>query len=818
MRSFSNKLTLFVSVILAVVLGTGVAVISAIMLRAGDVDLESASLDRTTFIYAVDPDTGDKVEYDRLYDDENRVWVSYDQIPKNMINAFVAIEDERFYKHHGFDIKRLIGAATTFMAKGNSSYGASTITQQLVKNISGDNDVKVTRKIREIYRAVRLEQKYSKEQILEYYLNTIFLSRQCNGVQAAAKRYFDKDVSELTLAETASIAGITQYPSKFDPISHPENNKEKQLLVLSKMLELKYINQEEYDEAVNEKLVFCEDDSYSNLAKTQMQFSDAVINEVSSDLQEKLGMTEQEALKMIYTSGLTINASVNPKIQSAIEEVYADDSNFPGGSEIMQSAMVVIDPKTGYIVGMSGGRDKSGGRMGLNRAMQTLRQPGSSIKPLSVYTPAVEYGIVKPSDRVVDEPLKIGSWQPKNSNNRFVGTTTIADAVTWSRNIPAIKTLQSLTVEKSYDFLVNRFHITSLVEKRESDGKTFSDKDFAPLALGGLTDGVSVVEMASAYSAIADGGVYRKPTTYIDVVDSTGKVLLEGKDKEQRIMMPDTAYTMTSMLQNVVTRGTGTGAALSKMPVAGKTGTTDDDKDRWFVGFTPYYTAAVWSGYDTPKPLSGISYNPSAAVWKKVMSKIHENLESKNFEKPDEDENVVKICKVSHKRATDLCALDIRGSQIEYEEFENSEPPEEKCTDHKEYFLCYESELRAKSGCKKRRVSALGVADENHTESDGYITNKYCTIFHGTKKTKENKEYKTAYKVCTESGLLATENCPSTRTVTKSGSKPSEKCDIHRSASSTSSPASTSTPHITATKPPAPRATSPIGELVPDDE
>ena len=245
MRSFSNKLTLFVSVILAVVLGTGVAVISAIMLRAGDVDLESASLDRTTFIYAVDPDTGDKVEYDRLYDDENRVWVSYNQIPKNMINAFVAIEDERFYKHHGFDIKRLIGAATTFMAKGNSSYGASTITQQLVKNISGDNDVKVTRKIREIYRAVRLEQKYSKEQILEYYLNTIFLSRQCNGVQAAAKRYFDKDVSELTLAETASIAGITQYPSKFDPISHPENNKEKQLLVLSKMLELKYINQEE---------------------------------------------------------------------------------------------------------------------------------------------------------------------------------------------------------------------------------------------------------------------------------------------------------------------------------------------------------------------------------------------------------------------------------------------------------------------------------------------------------------------------------------------------------------------------------------------
>lgn len=811
MRSISNKLTLIAAIALAVILGTGVAVVSAIILRAGDVDLESASLDRTTFIYAINPDTGEKIEYDRLYDDENRVWVSYDNIPKNMINAFVAIEDERFYKHHGFDMKRLLGAATTFLSKGNSSYGASTITQQLVKNISGDNDVRVTRKIREIYRAVRLEQKYSKKQILEYYLNTIFLSRQCNGVQAAAKRYFDKDVSELTLAETASIAGITQYPSKFDPISHPENNKEKQLLVLNKMLELEYISQQEYDKAVNEKLVFCKSDGYSNLAKTQMQFSDAVINEVSADLQEKLGITEQQALKMIYTSGLEINASVNPKIQNIIEEVYANDDNFPGGKDLMQSSIVVIDPKTGYIVGMSGGRDKSDGRMGLNRATQTLRQPGSSIKPLSVYTPALEYGIVRPYDTVVDEPLKIGSWQPKNANNRFTGSTTISDAVTWSRNIPAIKTLQSLTVDKSFDFLVNRFHITSLVEERVSGDMTFSDKSFAPLALGGLTDGVSVVEMAGAYSAIADGGIYRKPTTYIDVRDSNGKLILEGKGEDQRIMMPDTAYSMTSMLKNVVSHGTGTSAAISNMSAAGKTGTTDDDKDRWFVGFTPYYTAAVWSGYDTPKPLYGVSYNPSAAVWRKVMSKIHENLKYKDFEKPDDNEKIVKICKVSHKRATDLCALDIRGSQIEYKEFKYSDPPEEKCTDHKEYFLCYESELRAKSGCKKRRVSALGVADENHSEKDGYITDKYCNIFHAA------KEYKSTYDVCTESGLLATENCPSTRTVTKSGRKPSEKCDIH-THDTHETPQETDVPQNEPIKTPLPIVTVPPDEHLPENE
>ena len=757
------------AIIISLVFGGGIFTISQIILEADDIKLETGVLDQTTFIYATDPETEETVVYDSVYDEENRVWVEFDKIPKDMINAFVAIEDQRFYSHHGFDVKRLIGAMTTFVSKGNSSYGASTITQQLVKNISGDEEVNVKRKLREIYRAVKIEQTYSKDEIMEFYLNTIYLSNQCNGVEAAAQRYFGKHVSELSLAQMASIAGITQFPSKYDPIANPDENKEKQEVVLAKMLELNMISKDEYEKAVSEKLDFSNGKSADSLPPTNRYFSDAVINEVLEDLQEKAGYPKQIALKMLYTGGLKIYSSVNPRIQDIIEDVYSDDSNFPGGydGEMMQSSIVVLDPKSGNIAGMSGGRGNEG-RMTLNRATQTLRQPGSSIKPIAVYGPALEMGIINENSVVVDEPLKIGDWAPQNSDRSFRGSITIKRAVASSINIAAIKVLQSLGIDRSYEFLTDKLHITSLVEEREEDGRVYSDKALAPLSLGGLTDGVTVLEMAAAYAPFANGGTYFEPSTYYTVTDFNGNVLLEHSTQGEEVYLQQNAYEMTRILSGVVSYGTGTGANLGKMSAAGKTGTSTDNKDKWFVGYTPHYLAAVWSGYDTPKSIGG--GNPSVSIWKKVMSKVHEGIEETEFEKPDPKNEKIKICSVSGKIATDLCALDIRGSKIIYKT-KNEVDEEEKCKVHKAYTLCAETGDRARGDCPKRRVSALGVENDDHEGEEGYITKVYCTKTH----------YVAKVNVCTESGLLAGENCPETKKVNKL-TAPAKKCDIEHPA------------------------------------
>lgn len=769
MNKVSRIILLSISILLSVAMAVGIVILSSVVHEAGDIKLETAMLDQTTFIYAVDPVTGEEIVYDSIYDDENRVWVTFDKIPNNMINAFIAIEDERFYSHPGFDTKRLIGAMTTFMSKGNSSYGASTITQQLVKNISGDEDVNVKRKIREIYRAIKIEQEYSKNEILEFYLNTIYLSNQCNGIESAAQRFFGKSVGELTLAETASIAGITQFPSKYDPLANPEANKQKQEVVLAKMLELGYISSSEYETAVNEELDFSNGKDTQDLPAAKRYFSDAVIAEVLDDLQKEAGYPKQIAMKMLYTGGLKIYSSVNPEIQDIIEDVYSDDSNFPADSQgsLAQSAIVVLDPKTGNVVGMSGGRG-SQGRMELNRATQTLRQPGSSIKPIAVYGPALEYGIINENSVIVDEPIRIGDWQPQNSNRTFSGSVSVKRAVASSLNIPAVKVLQSLGVNQSFDFLKNKLHITSLVDSRTVGDQVFSDKSLAPLSLGGLTDGVTVLQMAAAYAPFANGGTYYKPSTYYKVTDFNGNVILDNSGNGEEVYLQQNAYTMTTLLSGVVSYGTGTGANLGEMAVAGKTGTSNDNKDKWFVGYTPYYLAAVWSGYDTPSALYS-SGNPSISIWKKVMERVHEDLEPTQFKKPDLSNEKVKICSVSGDIATDLCALDIRGSQIIYKA-RNDSSETETCTVHKSYTLCVETGKRARSDCPKRKVSAIGVADENHAEGNGYIIAEYCS-----------KSHASAYvKVCSKSNLLASKNCNSTRYVSRYDA-PKETCELAHS-------------------------------------
>lgn len=770
MNKFFRSLFITFLFLISFILAGATLIIGSKVSSAEDVYLDTMKLNLTSFIYYKDPQTGKEVEYDRLFDNENRIWVDYKDIPKNMINAFVAVEDERFYDHHGFDIKRLIGAVTTFISKGDSSYGASTITQQLVKNLSGDDDVTIERKLQEIYRAVKIELVYSKEEILEFYLNTIFLSRQCNGVQAAAKRYFDKDVNELSLAEITSIAGITQYPSRYDPISNPQINEQRRRVVLSKMKELGFISDTEYNEALSANLTFCQEDTVTEEVKTKSYFADAVINEVLDDLIDA-GYAKQVAMKMLYAGGVKIYCTMNPEIQAIIDEVYSNDNNFPAsyGKEMLQSAMIITDPYTGFILGMAGGRGNQNARMTLNRATQTLRQPGSAIKPIAVYAPAIEYGIITPSSIILDAPININGWIPKNSDNKFHGAVTAKNALARSLNIPAVKILQRLTVDESYDFLVNSVGITSLVESRELNGKTYSDKNYSSLSLGGLTDGVSVTEMAGAFGIFPNHGTYKKPTTYIRVEDHNGKIILEGEDKGKRAISEDTAYLMNDMLIGVVRSGTGTGAALSNIKAAGKTGSSTGDKDRWFVGYTPYYLGAVWFGYDQPKTFYAPG-NPSATIWRKVMSKVHENLENKDFERDAKVvDGKVNVCKVSGKLATDLCKLDIRGSMVKEMDADDPNLPTEKCTLHKEYYICTKSDLRAHEGCEgsRKRVSGLGIENGEHSEKDGYVPSKLC-----------NEHKVVTYSVCTETGLLAGPYCKSVISVKSSPeNKPKKACD-----------------------------------------
>ncbi len=639
-------------------------------------DIDALDLNFTSIVYYVD-EAGNAHEMERLYKSQNRVWADITDIPKYMQDAFVSIEDERFYSHNGVDIFRTLKATVTYIFQGSSSFGGSTITQQLVKNITGDKDARPDRKIREMWRAMALERKYSKEQILEFYLNTIYLANNCNGVQSAANKYFGKDVSELSLAQCASIAGITQYPSRYDPLQNPENNIEKQRLVLSKMLELGKISQQEYDDAIAEELVF-EDYSLSN-GYVQSYFVDQLINEIISDLQKEKGYSADFAEKAVYNSGFKIYATIDPAVQDAMEEVFENPANFPSvsGSVTPQSSMVVLDPYTGGIKGIVGGIGKKSGDRILNRASQTYRQPGSTIKPIAVYAPAIEQGKLMPSSIVEDSPIDINGWKPSNYYSGYRGRVTARNALKESMNTPAVRVLQDVGVDYSFDFLTKKLGFTSLVENETRDGKNYTDKNLSSLALGGLTDGVSATELGAAYSTFVNNGLYNKPHSYTRVVDSEGKTILENKFEPTIAMSEDTAYLTNSMLQSVITNGTGTAARLaSGMPAGGKTGTTDDQNDRWFAGFTPYYTAVVWYGYDQPKSLEFLSYHPCMPVWKKVMDAIHTNLPVKDFSVPSTVERI-SVCSNTGKLAQTGC-----NTVTEY--FKSGKRPTAYCSGHEE--------------------------------------------------------------------------------------------------------------------------------------
>ncbi|MBE6916176.1 MAG: PBP1A family penicillin-binding protein [Ruminococcaceae bacterium] len=700
---FTLVTLLFIGVMTTAICGLVFAIYVATNIDAKvDLSVETIALNYTSKLMYYD-EKGNPQEFERLYSSQNREWADLEEMPKHLPNAAIAIEDERFRKHHGVDFKRTFGAAVNIFLQVKPEFGGSTITQQLVKNLTGDRQDTVQRKIQEIMRALYIERHFDKDTIIELYLNTIYLSEGCYGVRSAAETYFDKDVSELTLAECASLVGITNLPTYYDPFINPENNKVRQENILGKMLELKMITREEYDEAMAQELVFTKHKRTEQLTTVQSYFTDAVIEEVIDDLIETYGYSYQVAEQMLYSGGLEIYTTVDVDVQNAIEDVMENNANFPTYSTKAQPecAMVVMDPYTGDVVGLVGGRGEKKYNRVLNRATMTYRQPGSSIKPIAVYAPAIEYGLINPQSVEDDAPLMKynNKAYPMNETRSYQGRMTITKALMESINTVSMRTLDKLTPARSFEFLTQKLGISSLDQ--------VSDVHLAPLSLGALTKGVSVLEMAAAYSTFPNGGEYIEPRLYSKVLDNQGNVILEKKQEKTRAMSKNTAEYMNYMLGRVMsTGGTGVLAKLNKgMPAGGKTGTTDDDKDRWYVGYTPYYVGAVWYGYDNPQYIR-TTLSPALTVWKKVMNTIHADLEVKQFEKSGEFVEE-KVCSVSGKLPSTLCSSDVRGSKVVTGYFHKNDVPKARCDAHVAYEICAESGMKAGEYCLAKKTVSV---------------------------------------------------------------------------------------------------------------
>ena len=710
--------------------------------------LEGQKLNQTSFIYAMDSEKGEYVELRPLLAVENRVWVPFDEIPKDIINAAVAIEDKRFWEHDGVDWMRTLSASAN-MFIGSSTYGGSTITQQLIKNLSQDKDITVRRKLQEIARALDFEKHYTKEEILEWYLNIIYLGEGAYGVKSAANIYFGKELNELTPKECASIIGITNNPSLYDPYLYPKNNEKRTMTILQQMHEQGYIEDEDYDAVCEQELVFkslvkedqkftCEscgfeaaideftqngDDYICPVCSKKNQFDveeqdyysyfeDQVIRDVISDLAAKLELSTEAAGRLVTTGGFQIFSTIDLSVQAKLDEIYQDPANIPAtySSQQMQSAIIVIDNQTGDIVAMEGGVGKKEGNLTLNRATQSHLSPGSSFKPLSVYGPALAMGLITPGSAYEDSPyMQINGvdW-PQNESRKYSGWMIVNQGLIESLNTISVKVLADVTPEKSFEFVKDHFMFTSLVESEEINGQMFTDKSLAPLALGQLTHGITVREMASAYASYPNHGVYRQGRTYTKVLDSEGRVVLDNTQKSNVAMNSHAAWYMVYMLQNACLNGTGTPAQVPGVPCAGKTGTTSLNRDRWFCGFTPRYTACVWCGFDDPEEIRPVvNLNPSSLIWKRVMTSLLEGMspeEIGTFEMPEDDSFIsCRVCSQTGLLAGPMCS----GKSVQ---LFASDVPTVSCTNHAgfEIQLCY----------------------PNGAGGKAYQTGTYCALYH----------------------------------------------------------------------------------------
>ena len=694
----------------AIFAGIFSAYINSSMRGRVEVYLDEFETKVSTELYYQEPSSGEWTMYHTLFlDSENRIWADLEQIPKDLQKAVVAIEDKRFYTHKGVDWHGTARAifSTIF---GGSVQGGSTITQQLVKNVTGDNQNTVKRKVMEIYRAQELEKRYEKDEILEAYLNEVYFGYSCYGVVTASLKYFNKDVSELSLAECASLIAITNNPSLYDPLQTDwglENNRTRQLLVLGAMLEQEKIDQAAYDAAKEENVVFSngytilggrvdvdtdtKDDTDTDggdeqpeeetetATSSQSYFTDAVIEDVAAALVEKYGLTDStnpvtgkvttafdQGVNMVYGKGYKIYTTQNPDYQKIAEEVCTDTSNLPYTStytnsygeketEQLQVGMTIVDPYTGYVVAMVGGAGVKQYDRGWNWAT-SARQCGSAIKPISVYAPALDDGTINGASTIDDYPVMVlnGSVYPKNANGRYKGLTPLHTAIARSTNTCAVRVVQEYGTSRSYDFMTNKLGFTTLTSQ--------DAQQVGNMGLGGLDRGVTTEEMAAAFAAFANEGIYTAPRTFVRVEDADGNVILENEAKASVAMKDTTAALMNSLLQEVINGGTGYEGRISGMHVAGKTGTTNNDQDRYFVGYTPYYSCAVWVGYVHNQRIVA-SGNPAASMWQKVMSRIHADLPDKDFFSCS-GLTYVKVCADSGLLATDSCAEDCRGSRV----------------------------------------------------------------------------------------------------------------------------------------------------------
>lgn len=620
-------------------------------------------LNLNSFIYAKESDSDEYTLYETIKGKENREWVDSDKIPDTLKNAVVAIEDERFYKHHGVDWVRTIGAVKGWLL-GGTQYGGSTITQQLIKNITADNDYSVKRKVNEIFRAFALEKEIDdKDRILVMYLNTIFLGYNSYGVQTAAMQYFDKDVSQLDLAESAVLAGLTNNPSIYDVYNHPEKVKERQETILAQMLDQKMISQEEYEAAVAEELNYRPYEEYQQEIKsTYSYFTDEVIKDVINDLMTEKGYSRLVAENMVYSGGLNIYATIDTKVQNALDEVWANADNFPNTEkygEIPQSAMVITD-KQGNIVGIAGGRGEKTSSRGFSYASDARRQPGSSIKPLATYGPAMDAGIATPDTTVYDRALiqdAEGNPWPMNDGKYPTGRAmTVKEGMTRSLNTISAQLLKQLTPQKSYEFMTQQLGFKLVDSRTNEDGTVQSDIDLAPLALGALTDGVTVREMAGGFSTFINDGVYGGTRTYTKVTDSEGNTIMENTpNTDKGFTNVRTAYYMLDCLQNVTAHGTAYGIQLDGVETGGKTGTTTSNTDIWFCGITPKYSGAVWVGYEHNYRLDGLYGRNAAEIWLVVMQKVHAGDSGLVFDSHPQDFEEVTYCMDTGLLASGAC-------------------------------------------------------------------------------------------------------------------------------------------------------------------
>lgn len=620
-------------------------------------------LNLNSFIYAKESDSDEYTLYETIKGKENREWVDSDKIPDTLKNAVVAIEDERFYKHHGVDWVRTIGAVKGWLL-GGTQYGGSTITQQLIKNITADNDYSVKRKVNEIFRAFALEKEIDdKDRILVMYLNTIYLGYNSYGVQTAAMQYFDKDVSQLDLAESAVLAGLTNNPSIYDVYNHPEKVKERQETILAQMLDQKMISQEEYEAAVAEELNYRPYEEYQQEIKsTYSYFTDEVIKDVINDLMTEKGYSRLVAENMVYSGGLNIYATIDTKVQNALDEVWANADNFPNTEkygEIPQSAMVITD-KQGNIVGIAGGRGEKTSSRGFSYASDARRQPGSSIKPLATYGPAMDAGIATPDTTVYDRALiqdEEGNPWPMNDGKYPTGRAmTVKEGMTRSLNTISAQLLKQLTPQKSYEFMTQQLGFKLVDSRTNEDGTVQSDIDLAPLALGALTDGVTVREMAGGFSTFINDGVYGGTRTYTKVTDSEGNTIMENTpNTDKGFTNVRTAYYMLDCLQNVTAHGTAYGIQLDGVETGGKTGTTTSNTDIWFCGITPKYSGAVWVGYEHNYRLDGLYGRNAAEIWLAVMQKVHAGDSGLVFDSHPQDFEEVTYCMDTGLLASGAC-------------------------------------------------------------------------------------------------------------------------------------------------------------------